>query len=94
MTKKEIKDLIIASDYKNKDVVIWLKWSPVYEYDYDYDYDFADEIRLIYYCHYHKKFIASNFAKNLNEMVDFVHLIQSREYAKNFKLKILEVDDV
>ena len=75
MTKKEIKDLIIKSDYKNKDVVIWWKYDDttnvaIYNGDDGFYLDYSE----IEY-----------------ELDDLVEAIFINSNYNNFKLKILEV---
>ena len=75
MTKKEIKDLIIASDYKNKDVVIWWKYNDMPNVAI---YNGDDGFYL-------------DYSENEYELDDLVNHIFRRSQYDNFKLKILEV---
>ena len=77
MTKAEIKNLIIKSDYKNKDVVIWWK------------YDETTNV-AIYHC---DDVFALDYNEIVYELDDLVNHIFRRSQYDNFKLKILEVDD-
>ena len=86
MTKAEIKDLIIASDYKNKDVVIW--WQC------DIGHVFKKIIQTKTATWYEKDFfeVSGKFTcLLLADLVELIHYDSISE--KNFKLKILEVDD-
>ena len=83
MTKKEIKDLIIKSDYKNKDVVIWWQFEnndSLVKKAIKYDADFGG-------------FEVYGVVNHTTEH-DIINYISQFGDSKNFKLKILEVDDV
>jgi len=78
MTKSEIKQLIIDSDYKNKNVVIWWKYNDITNVaicdgDDDFYIDYSERIY------------------KLDDLVDYI--FRKAQY-DNFKLKILEVDNV
>ena len=92
MTKSEIKDLIIKSDYKNKDVVIWWQFT-------------EDDDKSIYiaHCQYIEALSIGEYiwkttmedAKGITylntlEMIDELVYCSSKS---DFKLKILEVDN-
>ena len=79
MTKDEIKDLIIKSDYKNKDVVIWWKYNDITSVAIYNDND--DGFYLDY----------NDIAYELDDLVDVIFWVSSN---CNLKLKILEVDNV
>ena len=79
MTKAEIKNLIIKSDYKNKDVVIWWKYNDITSVAIYNDND--DGFYLDY----------NDIAYELDDLVDVIFWVSSN---CNLKLKILEVDNV
>ena len=79
MTKSEIKDLIVASDYKNKNVVIWwqIRWVTGNKTSYCSTYS-------------NERFWGFRDRQTLDELVDD---IEKMSHFTGFKLKILEVDD-
>ena len=83
MTKKEIKDLIIKSDYKNKEVVIWWRWRENKVYG---NFDKA----VAFWDGYHFNVSDSNYVWDFDKLVDEVY-----NFSKCFgvKFKILEVDN-
>ena len=77
MTKAEIKQLIIDSDYKNKDVVIWWKYNDITNV-------------AIYHCDDVFALDHNEIEYKLDDLVEVIFWLSSN---CNLKLKILEVDD-
>ena len=92
MTKKRIKKLIVDSDYKNKDVVIWWKWG----YGESGNYEITSV--AIYYKYSDEWFVDHSTHKfSLNYLVTTIWRCYDnldKENAKEwFKFKVLEVKD-
>ena len=90
MTKAEIKKLIVDSDYKNKDVVIWWKWGCDEAGSYS-----ATSVAT--YCKYADEWFVDNSTHrfNLDYLVTTIWRYYDnlgRETEKElFKVKVLEV---
>ena len=92
MTKAEIKKLIVDSDYKNKDVVIWWKWGYGESGNHDITsvatyFKYSDEWFVDYSTH---RFSLDYLVETIWRYYDKLGKENAKEW---FRFKVLEVGD-